>query len=471
MSDGPDLVARPKDDTTAVTGIGIAESSVDLANGISNGDWVEGGLGALGVGLEVLSMVIDPIGTIASYGVSWLIEHVKPLKEALDWLAGDPPVIRSFSETWANVAAEVAKVAADHGNEAKAGTAGWTGQSADAYRRKAAETADAVSGAGTLADGISAGVMIMGEVVAAVRELVRDLVAEIVGKLIAWALEAVATLGFGTPVIVAQATAAISKVVTRIADLVRKLVKTIGNVAPRIRKVIDKLDEIIAKLGKLGRKADGGTSPSPATTPDGFRSPDGKSPSGTTSPSSTSPNSTTPPDGTTSTSPVRSGDTPEAPGNTSPQSASDLYRKPRGGGNNPQPWPPERRDPNLEYWPDTGQLKRTPENIRKVMAKYGVRLEPGAKPRPDANLQGAHGKTEIHGQNRVMRISPRAFVNEEQLARTLYHENVHVRQINENGGRYPTDIDELERWEDEAWDEERRWWDAHTRNGRQQGDS
>jgi hypothetical protein len=36
------------------------------------------------------------IGTIASYGVSWLIEHVQPLKEALDWFAGDPPVIRSF---------------------------------------------------------------------------------------------------------------------------------------------------------------------------------------------------------------------------------------------------------------------------------------------------------------------------------------------------------------------------------------
>jgi RHS repeat-associated protein len=309
------LVATAQSDTTAVTGIGIAESSMDLANGISNGDWVEGGLGAVGVGLEVLSMVIDPVGTIASYGVSWLIEHVQPLKQALDWFAGDPPVIRSFSETWANVAAEVNKVAGDYGNEIKAGTAGWTGQSADVYRGKGAETADAIAGAGALADGISAGVMIMGEVVAAVRELVRDLVAEVVGKLITWALEAVATLGLATPVIVAQATAAISKVVNKIADLVRKLVKTIGNVTPRIRKVIDKLDEIIAKLGKLGRKADGtpgSTSPSSATTPDGVRSPDTTSPSSVDSPGSTSPDgpssttspnsSTTSPDGTTTPS-------------------------------------------------------------------------------------------------------------------------------------------------------------------------
>ncbi|MEU7524638.1 hypothetical protein AB0A74_02770 [Saccharothrix sp. NPDC042600] len=101
------LVATPQSDTTAVTGIGIAESAGDLAQGISDGSWVAAGLGAIGVGLEVLSMVIDPVGTVASYGVSWLIEHVQPLKEALDWFAGDPPVIRAFSETWANVAAEV----------------------------------------------------------------------------------------------------------------------------------------------------------------------------------------------------------------------------------------------------------------------------------------------------------------------------------------------------------------------------
>ena len=40
MPEGNPLVAAAQSDTTAVTGIGIAESSVGLANGISNGDWV-----------------------------------------------------------------------------------------------------------------------------------------------------------------------------------------------------------------------------------------------------------------------------------------------------------------------------------------------------------------------------------------------------------------------------------------------
>lgn len=210
-------------------------------------------------------LVVDPIGTLIQYGVSWLIEHVQPLKEALDWLAGNPPVIQSFSDTWANVAKEVNTVAGDLSNEVKNGTAGWKGTAADAYRDSGAQQVDAIAGAATLADGISAGVMIMGQVVAMVRETVRDLIGELIGKLISWALEEACTLGFATPLVAVQATTAITKAITKVGDLIRKLVKTIGNVTPKIRKIVDKLGEIMEKLAKLGKKlGGGGTSPSAA---------------------------------------------------------------------------------------------------------------------------------------------------------------------------------------------------------------
>jgi RHS repeat-associated protein len=314
MPDGNPLIAAPQETTTAVTGIGIAESCVDVAHGVSNGDWVEAGLGVLGAGLEVLSMVIDPLGTLASYGVSWLIEHVRPLKEALDWFAGDPPVIRSFSATWDNVANEVDTLTRDFQTETASGTAGWTGAAGDAYRAHATETADAIAGAGSLAGGISAGVMIMGEVVAFVREFVRDMVGELVGRLISWALEEVASLGLATPLVVAQATSAISKVVNKVSDLCRKLVKTIGNVAPRIRKIIDKLDEIIQKLAKLMRRANSPDTPTLPTSaarhaddapnlPNGSTTPAGAhtdTPTTHTSATPDTPNTTSTPDTTTS---------------------------------------------------------------------------------------------------------------------------------------------------------------------------
>ncbi|GHF46718.1 RHS repeat-associated protein [Amycolatopsis bartoniae] len=277
---GNPLVAQAQSQTTGVTGIGIAESAVDLANGVKDGSWVEVGLGAVGVGMEALSMVVDPIGTLAQYGASWLIEHVQPLKEALDWLAGDPPVIQSFADTWGNVAGEVAAVAGDLRAEVTNGTAGWSGTGAEGYRGRVAEQTDALAGAATLADGISTGVMVMGQVVAMVRETVRDLVAELVGKLISWVLEEACTLGFATPLVAAQATTAITSTITKVSDLVRKLLKTIGNVTPKIRRIVDKLGEIIEKLAKLGKKfarrADGATTPSAAhslDTPD-VHSPD-----------------------------------------------------------------------------------------------------------------------------------------------------------------------------------------------------
>ncbi len=316
MPDGNPLIAQERSTTTAITGIGIAEAAQGLAHGVSNGDWVEAGLSAAGAGLEVLSMVIDPLGTLASYGVSWLIEHVRPLKEALDWFAGDPPVITSFSETWGNVATEVNAVAQEFLNEVNAGTSGWSGTAADAYRLHSAEVSDAVAGAGALADGISAGVMIMGEVVAFVREFVRDMVGELVGRLISWALEVAATLGLATPLVVAQATTAISKVASRIADLVRKLVKTIGNVSPRIRKIVSKLDEIIGQLSKLMRKADGSTTPSAARHADGSTPHvDGSTtPSGATTSPDTTPAGTRSPDTTTSSPDTTPGSTDTSPG-------------------------------------------------------------------------------------------------------------------------------------------------------------
>jgi RHS repeat-associated protein len=301
MADGNPLVAQAQSQTTAVTGIGIAESAVDLANGVKDGSWVAFGMGALGVGMEALSLVMDPIGTLAQYGASWLIEHVQPLKEALDWLAGDPPVIQSYSDTWANVAKEVNAVAGDLRNESNNGTAGWTGDAGEAYRGEVAQQADAITGAATLADGIATGVMVMGQVVAMVRETVRDLVAELVGKLISWVLEEACTLGFATPLVAAQATTAITNAITKVSDLVRKLVKTIGNVTPKIRKIVDKLGEIIEKLSSLGKKfarrADGTTpsaahsagkvdapgthAPDTPHSPDSPDVPDGTAPSGT----------------------------------------------------------------------------------------------------------------------------------------------------------------------------------------------
>ncbi|MEV0086013.1 RHS repeat-associated core domain-containing protein [Saccharopolyspora sp. NPDC050642] len=297
MADNP-LVAQRQDSTTAVSGIGILESVGDLQSGIESGSWSEIALGAAGTGLEALSMVMDPVGTLVSYAVSWLMEHVKPLSDALDWLAGDPDQISAYAQTWGNVAKSVEQVAADFTNEVNNITGTWTGEAADAYKNATTKQAEQIKAAGGAANTISTVVEIVGVLVGIVRELVRDLVAECVAALITriprWIAEIGGTLGIGTPAVVAEAAGMIAKWVSKISDVITKLTRSLNKLQPLLKK-LDEIWEGIKDALKGLRKVDGpaSTKPSgvdaPSPKPD---APDATPNSPDTSPSSTSPDST-----------------------------------------------------------------------------------------------------------------------------------------------------------------------------------
>ncbi|WAL63532.1 hypothetical protein ORV05_21250 [Amycolatopsis cynarae] len=270
MAEGNPLVAEAKKDPNGpgpltagngdygwAGGIGLAETSMDAFNGIKDGDWVSGGLGMLSLAGEIAGAAIDPFGYLMSSVASFLMEHVQPLKDMLDSLAGNPPVIQSYADTWGNVSKALGERKTDFDNAVKNGTTGWTGEGADAYRKSAAEHSDALSGAATVAGAIGTVTMLMGQVVSFVRETVRQLIADLVGKLISWVMEEVFSLGFGTPVVVAQASAAIAKWGKKIGDLLKKLTDTIRKVSPLLSKLVDIFEKIAKVFGKVLGKVSG----------------------------------------------------------------------------------------------------------------------------------------------------------------------------------------------------------------------
>ena len=146
----------------------IAEDVESILSGVKSGSWIDTTLGAVSAGLDALAFISDPIGSLLQYGVAWIIEHIKPLSEALDWLAGDPGTAADAYRT-------------------------WTGQQRDAVAAlaRAAETMAAITeGAGVL--------------VAGVRMMVRDAIAVLVSRLITYATEEVFSLGLATPLVVEQ---------------------------------------------------------------------------------------------------------------------------------------------------------------------------------------------------------------------------------------------------------------------------
>ncbi|XVU22753.1 WXG100 family type VII secretion target [Actinoplanes sp. CA-054009] len=247
MSTNP-LVAPSHDSTTWYTGLGLVEDAADITNGIRSNSWVDGTLGGVGASLDMLSMAVDPLGTLVSWGVSWLMEHVKPLKEALDWLAGNADEIAAHAATWSNVSAFTDQARQQYADRLGAEVSGWFGASGDAYREHAQMHIQVLDGLATAARGISYAVEGAGLLVALVRGIVRDLIAEFIGTLAArlpqWLAEEGLTLGLATPVVIGQVSALVAKWVNKIQHFVRGLLNSLR----RLHPMLDDLAEIFTKL-------------------------------------------------------------------------------------------------------------------------------------------------------------------------------------------------------------------------------
>ncbi|MBB4686986.1 WXG100-like domain-containing protein [Amycolatopsis jiangsuensis] len=269
------LVAAPVSSTTAVSGVPLLEDAQDVKSSIESGDWASAALGVAGTAMDALEVISDPFGAIISAGVGWLMEHVGPLKQALDALAGNPDKITSYSQTWQNVSQELSSVGQELLDQVKADLQSWQGDAADAYRQRAEDVSTLVAAAGEASGGAANGVQTAGEVVAAVRSLVRDTIAEVVAHLVSWALQVVFTCGIGLAWVVPQVAAKVATTATKISGLVQKLVKALKTLGTLLRKAHGVFDEVGAalkkiKAGKAG-KADAPHIDKPPKTPGGQR--------------------------------------------------------------------------------------------------------------------------------------------------------------------------------------------------------
>ncbi|WP_326953007.1 RHS repeat-associated core domain-containing protein [Amycolatopsis sp. NBC_01286] len=245
------LVAETKDSTKAYSGVSLLESAADLKSAIESGDWASVAMGAVGTALDALSMAMDPFGAVLAAGVGWLMEHVGPLKEALNGLTGNADEIAAQSETWKNIATELGSIGEDLTGMVKADTASWTGPAGDSYRQRADDTVTLLNTAQKGCEGASSGVKTAGEVVAAVRALVRDIIAELIGHLISWALQVVFTLGIGLTWVVPQVIGAVAKTASKIADLVKRLVTALKALVPLLKRAGDLFSDAAKALRKI----------------------------------------------------------------------------------------------------------------------------------------------------------------------------------------------------------------------------
>jgi hypothetical protein len=211
-------------------GAGVVSSWADLNAAISADqvDPVQVAYTAAGAGLDTLGAIDEPLDSLLSAGVGWLIEHVWFLHEPLDALAGDPTQITAQAQTWHNVGGELAAVAQDH-RGAAAALGAWEGVAGDGYRGAVDRFGGALEGAAQNATELADLILTTGSQAGTVRALIRDWIA-------GWVSDAIQTVVlYGAAALVTAGGAAGAGAV----QLILRAVDLAYTIARQLQKLLD----------------------------------------------------------------------------------------------------------------------------------------------------------------------------------------------------------------------------------------
>ncbi|WP_223198547.1 WXG100 family type VII secretion target [Solihabitans fulvus] len=223
---------------SATGGSGILNDAAATFKDASNGDWANLAGDVVTDGLDLLGAAMNPLDTLASAGVGWLIEHISFLKDGLDKLAGNPDAVTAKAVTWSNISKQLEKSATSYEQSAGNLAGSYRGAAADGYQQAAKDYAATLRGASTHAQSASTAMNVGAALVGTERGLIRDLISSFVGGLIVKALAALASswCSFG-------------------ASIAAFITDTVMEGASLAEKIATKIDKVVGKLGKLAQAA------------------------------------------------------------------------------------------------------------------------------------------------------------------------------------------------------------------------
>jgi hypothetical protein len=228
----------------APTTTALEDEAVSVAELAVSGSWVDPAASG-GAPVEELADDANVIEILASYGAAWLVDHLRPLQDVLDHLAGQPDTIRDCSSAWLDASERLTDVGDEWRRISVEDTTTWTGEAGDAYREFAAEQASAIRASGLAAKGIGVVVLLAAEAVAQIRAQVRALLVDLVQRLIEWLIASMASLGLVGP-------AAAHAVEPAIRDTNDQVIKRLH----ALQGTFDRADAILVALLRILTESD-----------------------------------------------------------------------------------------------------------------------------------------------------------------------------------------------------------------------
>jgi hypothetical protein len=230
---------------TTPTTTTLEDAASSVAELAISGSWVAPEAAGSGA-IDELDDDSNVIEILASYGAGWLVDHLRPLQDVLDYLAGRPDAIRACSEAWLDASEQLRYVGQEWARISVSDTTTWTGEAGDAYRAFAAEQASVIRACGLAAQGIGILVLLAAEAVAQIRAQIRALLVDLVQRLIAWLIANVARLGLVGPAEAAHA------VEPAIQDTNSQIIKRLH----ALQGTFDRADAILAEMLRILTESD-----------------------------------------------------------------------------------------------------------------------------------------------------------------------------------------------------------------------
>lgn len=202
-------------------GSGLFDAFANVVKNISEGDGGEIVAHGLGLGLGIAGVVADPIQTVLAAGAGWLMEHVKPLKDFLDLIAGDPDAVAEFHAYWKNIAEEVNLLAKDLKEFKDNDLKDMSSTALDAYRSLIDTRAEAVAACGKVCEGVASAAQTASATIDMVRGFIRDLIAQAIAVILE-AIILAATI-FLIPLAIAKTVSTVVTTASKVTNLLNKL--------------------------------------------------------------------------------------------------------------------------------------------------------------------------------------------------------------------------------------------------------
>ncbi|WP_336083770.1 hypothetical protein [Nocardia sp. SSK8] len=180
----------------------------------------------------------DPFSFLGSQLMSWMLEHVEPLRKTLESLTGSPDMVQGYTDSWKKIAEHLTTTAETWAAALDTGIGEWTGAASAAYRARATELTGQIAEKAAVAQVLSDANSGMKSIVETVKGIVTEILCTLAGMLAEFTAIMIASAGTASPALISRALFEISTATMTVSQMIWQLVQALMSVKTMVKNAV-----------------------------------------------------------------------------------------------------------------------------------------------------------------------------------------------------------------------------------------